>query len=90
MGLIAANPVRTLEKPKAGRRERVITAEQYETIITLVRDEEFRDLLTVCWETGCRPQEALSVEASHVNVAEGCWAFPWTSRRARSASGSST
>lgn len=76
MGLIAANPVRTLEKPKAGRRERVISAEQYETILSLVRDEEFRDLLTVCWETGCRPQEALSVEASHVNVAEGCWAFP--------------
>ena len=75
MGLVAANPVRTLEKPKAGRREQVIAAGQFATIMALVRDPEFRDLLTVCWETGCRPQEILSVEARHVNEAEGCWAF---------------
>ena len=76
MGLIGANPVRTLEKPRAGRRERVISAGMYGAILATVRDREFRDLLTACWETGCRPQEALSVEASHVNEAEGCWAFP--------------
>jgi integrase len=76
MGLIDANPIRTLEKPKAGRREHVISEEEFAVILSLVRDEEFRDLLTVCWETGCRPQEALSVEAGHVDVAEGCWVFP--------------
>ena len=76
MGLIEANPVRSLEKPKAGRRDHVITAEQFETILVLVKDEEFRDLLTVCWETGCRPQEVLSVEARHVDLEGGCWVFP--------------
>jgi integrase len=76
MGLIDANPIRSLEKPKAGRRDHVITADQFRTILTLVKDAEFRDLLTVCWETSCRPQEALSVEAAHVDVEGGCWVFP--------------
>ena len=53
----------------------MISAGQFEIIKALVRDAEFRDLLTACWETGCRPQEVLSVEAKHVNVTEGCWAF---------------
>ncbi len=75
MGLVGANPVRTLEKPKAGRREHVIAAGQFEAIMSLVRDPEFRDLPTACWETGCRPQEVLAVEATHVDEAEGCWAF---------------
>jgi integrase len=76
MGLIETNPVRSLEKPKAGRREHVISPDQFKVITSLVRDAEFRDLLTVCWETGCRPQEALCVEAGHVDAAEGCWVFP--------------
>ena len=76
MGLIAANPIRSLEKPKAGRRDHVIAADQFQTIFALVKDAQFRDLLTVCWETGCRPQEALSVEAAHVDIEGGCWAFP--------------
>ncbi|CAN5702389.1 hypothetical protein BH23PLA1_BH23PLA1_41280 [soil metagenome] len=76
MGLIEANPVRSLEKPRAGRREHVISVEQFRTIREIVRDEEFRDLLTVCWETGCRPQEVLSVEARHVDLEGGSWVFP--------------
>ena len=76
MGLIAANPIRSIEKPKAGRRDQVISAGQFDAIIALVRDGEFRDLITTCCETGCRPQEALSVEARHVDLANGCWVFP--------------
>ena len=76
MGLISANPIRPVEKPQAGRREQVITAEQFQIIIALVRDDDFRDLITTCWETGCRPQEAIAVEARHVDLANGCWVFP--------------
>jgi integrase len=76
MGLIEVNPVRAVEKPKPGRRETVISPGQFEAILSVVQDEDFRDLVTVCWETGCRPQEACSVEARHVNVASGCWEFP--------------
>jgi integrase/recombinase XerC len=76
MGLIAANLIRSLEKPKAGRRDHVIPVEQFKTMCSLIRDDEFRELLTVCWETGCRPQEVLSVEARHVDATVGCWVFP--------------
>ncbi len=76
MGLIESSPVRAVEKPKAGRRDRVITPERFQTILALVKDSEFRDLLITCWETGCRPQEALAVEARHVDLANGCWEFP--------------
>ena len=76
MGLIDANPVRSIEKPKAGRRDRVISAAEYDALVAAVGDEEFRDLLATCWETGCRPQEALAVEARHVDLANACWTFP--------------
>jgi integrase len=76
MGLIETRPVRHVEKPRAGRRDVVITPEEYAWILGQVKDEEFRDLLIVCWETGCRPQEVLAVEARHVDLDGGRWVFP--------------
>jgi integrase len=32
-----------------------------------LRDQDFRDLLTILWETGCRPIEARTVEAKHIH-----------------------
>jgi len=54
----------------------VISPEQFETILAAVRDQEFKDLLTVSWETGCRPQESLRVEARHVDRDNARWVFP--------------
>ena len=76
MGLIEASPVRHVEKPRAGRRDVVITPGEYAWILGRVKDEPFRDLLVVCWETGCRPQEVLAVEARHVDLEGGRWVFP--------------
>ena len=76
MGLIEASPVRHIEKPRAGRRDVIITPGEYAWILGRVRDEPFRDLLVVCWETGCRPQEVLAVEARHVDPNGGRWVFP--------------
>ena len=76
MGLIAASPVRHVEKPRAGRRDVVVTPEEYDWILGQVKDEQFRDLLVVCWETGCRPQEILAVAARHVQLDGGRWVFP--------------
>jgi integrase len=75
MGLIESNPVRGVEKPRAGRRELVISQGEFERILCLMRDEEFRDVLVVSWETGCRPQEVLAVEARHFEFENGCWVF---------------
>lgn len=76
MGLIAENPVRHIEKPRAGRRDVVISSDEYAWMLSRVKDVEFRDLLAVCWETGCRPQEILAVEYRHVDIANRRWIFP--------------
>ena len=54
----------------------VITPGEYAWMLGQIKDEEFRDLLVVCWETGCRPQEILAVEASHVDLDGERWVFP--------------
>ena len=41
-----------------------------------MKDQEFRDLLTAAWETGARPNELYTVEASFLDEANACWIFP--------------
>ena len=77
-GYVERSPLAHFKKPPAGRREQLVSAEQFAKILTLTLDEAFRDLLTVSWETGCRPQESLRVEARHVDVAGARWVFPAT------------
>ncbi|MCA9092035.1 MAG: tyrosine-type recombinase/integrase [Planctomycetaceae bacterium] len=75
-GYIDADPLQHLEVPGADRRETLVTAEQYAELLALVRDDDFRDLVVTTWESGCRPQESLRVEARHVDVARRRWVFP--------------
>lgn len=76
MGHIEKNPIAYVEKPQAGKRDRTISAAEYKTILGHVDDEAFRDLLVTAWETGCRPQELLAVEARHVDLKHSRWIFP--------------
>lgn len=73
-GLIERNPVRAVEKPDGRNREILITQHEFDEILSHIPDEQFRDVLTVVWLTGCRPQEVVRVEARHVH--DGCWLFP--------------
>ena len=75
-GHIEQNPIMHLEKPPGGRRERILKEEEYAHILSLVKDREFRDLLTLAWETGARPQELLRVEARHIDLKNRRWVFP--------------
>jgi integrase len=75
-GYLDRSPIAHLEKPPAGRREQVATAEEYRALLSLTRDREFRELLTAAWETGARPQEILHVEARHVDLQNARWVFP--------------
>lgn len=75
-GLIDRSPVRHVEKPSAGKRTTVIAMEQYEELLNLVKNNEFRDVVTVAWETGARPQEILRVERRHFDVTNSRWVFP--------------
>lgn len=75
-GLLDVSPVAHMKKPKGGRREVVLSESEFQRVLSLAPDREFRDLISVTWETGCRPQESLRVEARHVDVENSRWVFP--------------
>ena len=75
-GHLDASPVEHLEAPGADHRETMLTVEEYEQLLELVRDQSLRDLIVVTWETGCRPQESLRVEARHLDLKNRRWVFP--------------
>ncbi|MBW3539087.1 MAG: tyrosine-type recombinase/integrase [Planctomycetes bacterium] len=77
-GYIDRSPIAHLKKPQCGKKEVVVPAEHYQRMLDLTHDEPFRDLLTVTWETGCRPQESLRVEARHVDLTHQRWLIPTT------------
>ncbi len=64
-GYIDRNPIRHMEKPEGGRRERCVSTDEYSVILKHASDQEFRDIVTFCWETGARPQEVFQMEARH-------------------------
>ena len=64
-GLIAASPLVGLKVPAGLSRDLLITSDQWKRIMA-VACGEFRDVLIVLRETGCRPQEARAFEAGHV------------------------
>jgi integrase len=75
-GYVGRSPLAHFRKPGGGRKEQVVTPEQFAALVSRYDDQEFRDLLTVTWETGCRPQESLRVEGRHVDVAGSRRVFP--------------
>ena len=75
-GYLDKNPVDGLEIPSADRWEVMVTQEKFDAILGCNRNESFRDLIIVTWESGCRPQESLRIEARHVDLANQRWVFP--------------
>lgn len=76
LGYFDRSPIAKMKKPAGGKRERIISLSEYEDILAFTRNECFRDLLVVSWETGCRPQESLIVEARHVDLERCRWFIP--------------
>jgi len=74
-GIIDRSPVFGIEKPPRNARETFVTPEQFKQVLAAVKDKPFRDLLTILWESGCRPQEARKVEARHFDAKRGVWLF---------------
>lgn len=75
-GLIERNPISGMEKPAPGRREVIVPEATYRKLLELAGDQEFRDLLTFCWETGSRPQEAFALESRHLDLEHRRCVFP--------------
>ncbi len=75
-GRIDANPIDDMEVPGAEARELYLTKEEFRTLLTHIPDAAMRTLCTVAFETGCRPQEILRVEARYFEAANERWVFP--------------
>lgn len=86
-GYIDTDPIAEMQAPSAERREQTISKDEYLRFLAAIPDEGFRDLVAVSWETGCRPQESLRVEARHFDAEKRMWIFPKseskTKRKAR-------
>ena len=76
-GLIPQSPVARLEgKPQRKRREVVLTPQSWTELRSKVTDAEFGDLLDFLWLTGCRPLEARTLCAHHLDLSNAIVLFP--------------
>jgi integrase/recombinase XerD len=66
-GYLERSPVQHIEKPQQTPRETFIDTSQWRVLQKRLHDQDFRDLLTILWETGCRPIEARTVEDKHLH-----------------------
>lgn len=82
-GRLDKSPVAFMEKPPPGKRENVIDYPTYQRMRDLTATQQFRDLIDVSWETGCRPQEIWRVEKRHLDVAGKRWVFPVTESKGK-------
>jgi len=74
-GYIDRNPIEDLEVPSAEAKEVYVSPEEFDTLLTYVRDRSFSDLLETVYDCGCRPQELLPVVASNVDLDNERWVF---------------
>lgn len=72
-GLIESNPIKSLKKPTAKWRERILTAEERAKIFGSITDQAFRDVITALEQTGARPGEIRVVTAANVDLKNGVW-----------------
>ncbi len=49
-GYIDRSPIAHMKKPTCGRKEQVVSPEQYQALLARYKDQEFKDLLTITWE----------------------------------------
>ncbi len=75
-GYLNRNPVEAMEVPAGEHKEVVISDTEYQQLLTYIRSPQLADLVKVTWESGCRPQESLRVEARHVDLANQRWVIP--------------
>jgi integrase len=83
-GNLDRSPIAVIpEKPARTRRETVYSPPQWAELRALVTDQEFGDLLDFMWATGCRPIEARTVCASHVDLQNAMAVFPPSEAKGR-------
>jgi integrase len=80
--IILYSPVAKIKLPATEHRELAIDVKTWGSLLALLENkagknyDDFRDLLTVIWDTGCRPIKARSVETRWFDRAFRRWVFP--------------
>src|SRR5262245_41876061 len=82
-GYVESNPIADMSRPNAEARDDVITPDEFKNLLSFVRDENFRSLLVVAYETGARPTELFKVEARHVDLQRSRWKFERTEAKSK-------
>jgi integrase len=66
-GLLAKNPLEGFKKStRCGKRGTFLKHADYLKLIEACEDDDFKNLLTLLWETGARPQELFQAQAKHL------------------------
>lgn len=77
LGHISVSPIKKIQKPQPQRRESHVTPDEFaELISNYPEGDPFGDLLVFAWHSGCRPQEAIHIEARHVRLEAECVVIP--------------
>jgi integrase len=77
--LISDSPLAGYKLARSECREFFVKPDQWQEIQKLIagkRFDDFRDYLTVLWETGCRPHEIRIVRSEWINWDFKRWVFP--------------
>ncbi|MGL4511579.1 MAG: tyrosine-type recombinase/integrase, partial [Lacipirellulaceae bacterium] len=82
-GYLDRNPLAAMEMPTAVPRDVYVPPAEFERLVGFLRDASFADLVRVTYDTGCRPQESLRVEARHVDFENARWVFPRTESKGK-------
>lgn len=64
-GYVDVNPIAGLKKPQARIRQEFVPAVEWQKVLDLATDQEFRDYLTVMLTTGARATEMFKFEDTH-------------------------
>ncbi len=73
--LLDVNPVAGYEKPRPRRRTRIITAEEFQSLLRMA-DINFRRVLIALRLTGCRPAEIRELVWEWVDLENALWILP--------------
>ena len=85
LGYIDTNPIQHISIPASTPNDVYLTSEQFTQLLSETRDANFRDLLEVTYESGCRPQESLRIEIRHIDLPNQRWVLPRSEAKGKQA-----
>jgi integrase len=85
LGYIDKNPIQHISIPASQPKDVYVPPEEFAALVAISRDQSFRDLLEVTYDTGCRPQESLRIEIRHIDLKNQRWVLPRSEAKGKQA-----